>query len=132
MHDYQRGVSKYCSSLLLYAVLSLGCNYADRDDANVDISQYVAMGDLYFTEAETILNAAQEASLTTVQAMAVMALREASCGREKSSYRYLGRSVRMAMEMNLHLAVEGNGSGLQQLDIETRKVTFWALYNMET
>jgi len=118
--------------MLIYSILSLGCQYVDKDDETVDVARHIAMGDLYFHEADTLLNAVQESSLTTVQASAVMALREASCGREKNCYRYLGRSVRMAMELNLHLSVEGNGNGLQQLDIETAKVTFWALQNMET
>ena len=132
MYDFQKGYTNYCSSALLHAVLALACHYTDHTNSNIDSTQFTAMGELYFTEAQSLLNLTDSASLTNVQALAVMAQREASAGREKVAYRYLGMAVRMAMEMDLHLSVtSGDDHGLTQLDIETRKVTFWALYNME-
>jgi len=132
MHDYKKGHIKYCSSLLVYAVLSLGCNYVDRSDSTMTSAQLESMGDLYFNEAQYLLNSSMESSLLTVQALTVMTLREASCGRPKNSYKHLGMAVRMAVDMDLHLQTRPDPEhGLHQLDVETRKVTFWSLYNME-
>lgn len=131
-HDYHKGNSRYCSSLLVYAVLSLACNYIDHTETALTQAQINVLGDSYFNEAQHLLNSSKDSSLITVQALTVMALREASSGYAKSSYKLLGIAVRMAVELNLHLQTRAEPErGLQQLDIETRKVTFWSLYNLE-
>jgi len=130
--DFQKGHTKYCNSLLVYAVLSLAVNYIDLSDSTMTAAQLTATGDLYFNEAQYLLNSSMESSLLTVQALTVMTLREASCGRPKSSYKLLGMAVRMAVDMNLHLQTRADPEhGLHQLDIETQKLTFWSLYNLE-
>ncbi len=59
-----------------------------------------------------------------------MGLRETSQGRESNGYQYVGRCVRTALELGLHLSVVG--SGLGSSEIEVRKVTFWGVFNLET
>lgn len=72
----------------------------------------------------------EKPSVTTVQALGVMSLRETSQGRESNGYQYAGRCVRMAVEIGLHLSVVS--SGLRAVEIEVRKITFWAVFNLET
>jgi hypothetical protein len=70
--------------------------------------------------------------LPTVQAIAVMAVREGSAGRDHISYRLCGRAVRLAMEMGLHLRDTTVGDiGLRSSEMDIRKQTFWGVFNCE-
>lgn len=132
LKDYQGGRARYCSAVLLNAVLSLACNYSDRVASQTETPQPDRPGDVYFAEAKSLLNASEEPSLTACQALGIMGMRETSCGRSKSGYAYIGRAIRMAMTMNLHLQPQPSAeSGIRQVDIEIAKLTFWQLHNME-
>ena len=87
-------------------------------------------GDEFFAEARRQLDGMEQPSLTTVQALAIMSIREMSHGRESSGYHYAGRAVRMALELGLHLSVVS--TGLQVAEIEVRKLTFWGVFCLET
>ena len=130
--DMRKGRNRYCSSMLLNAALAMACNYSDRAPSDVDLSQLSRLGDSYFAEAKELVDRNDEASLTTVQTLAIMSLRELSCGRDSNSHRYSGRAMRMAIEMNLHMAASAEGSTeLGHIDNEMAKLTFWGVYNVE-
>lgn len=130
MNDFRKGRTRYCSPLLLNAVLSLACTFTERHVPYTDPSQPHTNGDAYFAEAQSLVFTNQGATLTTVQALAVMGLREKSCGNERSGFRYIGLSLRSALEMGLHLAVVSDPT-LDQLEVEMRKLTFWHVHNLE-
>lgn len=130
LKDMARGGTTYCSGMLVNAVLALACSYSDRPAARTDPSIPETAGDYFFKEAMDLDRRTDEASLTTVQALAVMAIREASAGRDHIGYRYSGRCMRMAMELGLHLA-DGGEAGLRPMSIEIRKITFWGIFNLE-
>jgi hypothetical protein len=130
LHDMSRGGTDFCSSLLVNAVLAVACHYSDRAISRRQPTDPTTAGDYFFAEARRLLERVEKPSLTTVQALGVMSLRETSQGRDSNGYQYAGRCVRMALEMGLHLSV--TGSGLRAHEIEVRKITFWGVFNLET
>lgn len=132
LQDLERGGTRYCSALLVNAILSHACHFSDRPAARVDPSLPSTAGDHFFEEAKQLAEIVAEPSITTVQALAVMSLRETSYGRDNVGYRYAGRAARMALELGLHLACTGNNAGMRPVDVEARKLTFWGVFNLET
>ena len=70
--------------------------------------------------------------LTTVQALALMSVREAGCGREAKGWVYSGMSFRMAYDLGLHLD-SGTLSGsrdasLNDEEVDARRITFWGCF----
>lgn len=129
-HDMNRGRTDYCSSLLVNAVLAFACHYSDRAMARTDSSSPATAGDHFYAEAKRLLDSNETSTLTTVQALGIMSLRETSAGRDSDGYRLAGRCVRMALELGLHLSVIKDG--MREREAEVRKVTFWAVFNLET
>jgi hypothetical protein len=70
--------------------------------------------------------------LTTVQALALMSVREAGCGREAKGWVYSGMSFRMACDLGLNLnegALPGvKDSHLDEEEIDARRITFWGCF----
>ncbi|KEQ57679.1 uncharacterized protein M437DRAFT_79547 [Aureobasidium melanogenum CBS 110374] len=126
LRDMARGSTKYCSALLVNAVCSVACQYSDRPAA------CERAGDYFFGEAQRLAENISALELTSVQAMAVMAVREGSAGRDHISFRLIGRAVRLAMEMGLHLADTTAGKpDLCSSEMDIRKLTFWGVFNCE-
>lgn len=133
LKDMQQGGTGYCSPILLNAILAVACAYSDRPAARTDPSRPETAGDYFFQEALELNRRTDETSLTTIQAVAVMALREGSAGREHFAYRLSGKCLRMAIELGLHLMDPPGGvAGLRPIDLEIRKITFWGIFNLDT
>ena len=130
VHEMGRGGTEFCSAMLVNALLAFACHYSDRPSARTDNDNPCTSGDYFFAEAKRLLDRTNQPSLTTVQALGVMSIRETSQGRDSNGYQYAGRCVRMALELGLHLSVIG--SGLRPAEFETRKITFWGVFNLET
>lgn len=132
-HD--RDSRRYCSSLLVNAILSLGCHFTSAPGARADPSDPATAGDHFFKEAKRLLLVNDEyerPTLTTVQALALMSVREAGCGREAKGWIYSGMSFRMAFDvgLNLHSGTLGSKRDLsldEQAD-DARRITFWGCF----
>ncbi|QIW97462.1 hypothetical protein AMS68_002980 [Peltaster fructicola] len=129
LHDFHNGRDDYCSAALANAVLAFACHYSDRQAARTNHYNPATAGDMFFAEAKQHLEQAEKPSLTLVQALGIMSLRETSMGRDSNGYQYAGRCVRMAIELSLHLPIPGNS---QPIDEEQRKTTFWGAFILET
>ena len=130
LHDMSKGRTKYCSPLLVNALLSVACGFSDRPELRTDPDDSKTAGDLFFAEARRLLFEDESSSLTTVQALALMGLREVSCGRDSSGFHYTGRCIRMAIELGLHLA--DVNPALTPTEVEVRKITFWGCFTLDT
>ncbi|KAK3613944.1 hypothetical protein LTR56_027579 [Elasticomyces elasticus] len=130
LRDMGRRSTDYCSALLVNAILALACHYSDRPEARTDPNNPATAGNHFFEEAKRLLYREERSCLTTVQALGVMATREVSQGRESNAYQYSGRCLRMAVELGMHLSVAGSKS--RSAESEARKITFWAVFNLET
>jgi len=107
LEDYKNGSRRYCSSLLVNAIVALGCRFSDQTPTRADAQNSDTAGDQFFAEAKRLLEAESDRHiLTTIQALGLMSIREASCGRSSEALFFSGQSIRLAMEMGLHLEPE--------------------------
>jgi hypothetical protein len=127
IEDFRKGYSRYCSSLLVNALLALACRFSDRPSTRRNMDDCTTAGDAFFVEAWRLFNAENDHHiLTTVQALGVMSLREASCGRISESNFLSVQSIRLAIEMGLHVEVDG-GDGTEK---SVREATFWGAFSL--
>lgn len=124
----------YCSPLLVNAMLALGCHFTSVDGAFALPGDSRTKGDHFFAEAKRQIlenDEYEKPRLTAVQALALMSVREAGCGREARGWVYSGMSFRMAQDIGLNLDVGGIETDKDQLDeqeIDARRVTFWGCF----
>jgi hypothetical protein len=132
--DYVRGFSgQYCSSLLVNAMLALGCHFSSYQGALDDPRDLATAGNHFFKEAKRLVlehDEHENAKLCTVQAFALMSVREAGCGREGKGWVYSGLSFRMAFDLGLNLDASSLGAAhdLTEEEIDARRITFWGCY----
>ncbi|KAH7401616.1 fungal-specific transcription factor domain-containing protein [Pyrenochaeta sp. MPI-SDFR-AT-0127] len=131
--DFRAGRDKYCSSLLVNSICAYACHLTDAPAGRTDPSNFRTAGDHFFAEARRLLFEDEAPTLTTTQALCIMAMREPSTGRDSTGYGYIGRCISMCIELGLHL--NNNASavlGLTESEIEVRKVTFWGCFTVDT
>ncbi|KAJ9493182.1 hypothetical protein VN97_g79 [Penicillium thymicola] len=131
--DYIHGVSSsYCSALLVNAILALGCHFSSWQGAFDDPQNLATAGNHFFREAKRLVlenDEHENAKLCTVQAFALMSVREAGCGREGKGWVYSGLSFRMAFDLGLNLDSANLGAhSLSDEEIDARRITFWGCY----
>ncbi|KAF2471620.1 uncharacterized protein BDR25DRAFT_260105 [Lindgomyces ingoldianus] len=131
--DFRSGRQKYCSPLLVNALLAYACHFSDEPRARLDPGNPRTAGDHFFAEARRLLFEDESPSITTTQALCVMAMREPSAGRDSSGFMYIGRCIRMVVELGLHLQTSACPPfQLTSSEIEVRKVTFWGCFVVDT
>ena len=124
---------KYCTPLLVNAILAMACNWSDRPDVRTDPNDPSTVGDLFFAEAKRLLEVEEQSCLTTVQALGLMSLREAKMNHDSAGWRYAGQMMSMAIELGLHLSYGTQpGFNVTPTEIEARRVTFWGCFAAET
>lgn len=127
--------TEYCTPLLVNAMLALGCHFTSWPGAREIPEDSATAGDHFFREAKRLLtenNEYENASLTTVQALALMSVREAGCGREGKGWVYSGMSFRMACDLGLNLdsgvLVSRGDSNIGEEEEDARRITFWGCF----
>ncbi|KAK5636529.1 hypothetical protein RRF57_012241 [Xylaria bambusicola] len=124
----------YCSSLLVNAMLALGCHFTNVSTAYATEGDSWTKGDHFFSEAKRLIidhDEYEKPRLTTVQALALMSVREAGCGREAKGWVYSGMSFRMAQDLGLNMNLGGINGDLEHLnekEVDARTVTFWGCF----
>lgn len=132
--DFLTGTtSQYCSPLLVNVMLALGCHFSSRPAARADPEDSGTTGDHFFAEAKRLLYENDEfanAKLCTVQALALMSVREAGCGHESKGWVYSGMSFRMVCDLGLNVDAQpiNEFSRLTDEDIDARRMTFWGCF----
>ena len=124
----------YCSSLLVNAMLALGCHFTSLPSAFAVPGDSRTKGDHFFAEAKRLIvenDEYEKPRLTTVQALALMSVREAGCGREAKGWVYSGMSFRMAQDMGLNLddgGIATDKDTMNEQEIDARRITFWGCF----
>ncbi|KAG0652878.1 Nitrogen assimilation transcription factor nit-4 [Hyphodiscus hymeniophilus] len=124
----------YCSSLLVNAMLALGCHFTNSPAGCADPRDASTKGDAFFAEAKRLIvdnDEYEKPRLTTIQALCLMSVREAGCGREAKGWVYSGMSFRMAQDMGLNLDSGGmtnHKETMDELEIDARRITFWGCF----
>jgi hypothetical protein len=136
MKDFRAGSTNYCSQLLVNALLGLACRFSDRPSARVDPDDSATAGAHFFAEALKLFQEDDHRVLTTIQALGIMSIREASRGRVHDSIFFSGQSMRLAIEMGLHLDAENTGDDEEDNEAEdddkaVREATFWGAFSLD-
>ena len=129
--DYEDGVNRYCSKPLVYAILSVACCYrsSSEDQIAKDSDFVTELGDQLFNAALRYLGDHQHASLTSIQAWAVLSTRQAAHGLEEHCYSLQSTALRGALGANLHLASE---TQMNKATADVCALTFQGICNLET
>ena len=128
LSDFRDGRQRYCSPILVNALLALGCRFSTRPMTRENPNDPYTSGDHFFKESQRLF--AQETDhhiLTTIQALGIMSIREASCGRDSESWYYAGQSIRLAVEMGLHRIQDG----LDEDELAVQAATFWGAFALD-
>jgi hypothetical protein len=122
----------YCTPLLVNAMLALGCHFTSWPTARAVRDDSATAGDHFFKEAKRLIlegDLHEVPALTTVQALALMSVREAGCGREAKGWVYSGMSFRMVCDLGLNLGMgRGGGSEMGEVEEDARRITFWGCF----
>jgi Fungal specific transcription factor domain len=101
--DYAAGRTKYCSRVLVNAICAAGCLLSDRPEARGDPSDPETAGASFFEEGMRLLNQSDRASIPTTAGVYLLSHVEGNRGRLGAMWGLVGRSARMALDLNLHL-----------------------------
>jgi hypothetical protein len=128
LQDFQDGRHRYCSPILVNALMALGCRFSTHPMTRANPSDPYSSGDHFFKESQRLFDQETDHhSLTTIQALGIMSIREASCGRDSESWYYAGQSIRLAVEMGLHQIQEG----LDEDELAVQSATFWGAFALD-
>ena len=136
-HDFSQGnlpravkhKTEYCTPLLVNAMLALGCHFTSWPQARANPSNSATAGDHFFREAKRLIlenDEHENPRLATVQALALMSVREAGCGREARGWVYSGMSFRMAYDLGLN--IDSGSADLDDSEIDARRITIWGCF----
>lgn len=127
--DFSLSQTDYCSSMLVNAMCSYACHFTNDPAVRKDPDNPRTAGDHFFESAQKLLYDSGETScFTTIQALAIISVREASAGRDSSGYKFQGRAIRMALELGMHLKHDREPT----TDDRIRQETMWSLFILET
>jgi hypothetical protein len=128
--DFRTGRLRYRSSLLANAVLAVGCLFSSQPGEGTGFDNSEGWGQQFFCEAERLWASDQGSlSLTTIQALGLMSIFEASRGRDNQSMFYSGQSIRMSVEMGLHCST--NDVEASEAEREVRSATIWGAFALD-
>jgi len=120
----------YCTPLLVNAMLALGCHFTSWPAARGVRDDSATAGDHFFKEAKRLImegDLHEVPDLATVQALALMSVREAGCGREAKGWVYSGMSFRMACDLGLNLGMHSKDA-IDEKEEDARRITFWGCF----
>ncbi|KAL8849144.1 MAG: hypothetical protein Q9221_005867 [Calogaya cf. arnoldii] len=124
-----RRKTEYCTPLLVNAMLALGCHFTSWPAARANPADSATAGDHFSREAKRLLMENDEHEsprLATVQALALMSVREAGCGREAKGWVYSGMSFRMAYDLGLN--VDSSLLSMDEEETDARRMTLWGCF----
>jgi hypothetical protein len=127
LKDFREGRPRYCSSILVNALLALGCRFSSKPFTCAVPNVMSTSGDHFFEECQRLLSLEQDhRALTTIQALGIMSIREASFGRNSTSSYYGDQSIRLAMEM---YQLKETSHDADKLAV--RSATFWGAFVLD-
>lgn len=113
---------RYCSPILVNAILAMGCRFSTNPSTPTNLHDHDRRGDHFFAECLRLYQAERDHhTLTTVQALGIISIRQASCGRCVEGWFYAQHSIKLAVEMGLHRLPD---AGVEDEEREVRSATF--------
>jgi len=128
LQDFRDGRHRYCSPLLVNALLALGCRFSTHLITRANSEDPQSAGDHFFKESQRLFDQETDHhSLTTIQALGIMSIREASCGRSSECRYYAEQSTRLAFEMGLHRTHDNGDTD----ELAVQLATFWGAFSLD-
>ena len=128
LKDLQHGTARFCSPMLVNALLALGCRFSTQPNTRANPNDPYSSGDHFFKETQRLFSLEEDHhTMTTIQALGIMSIREASCGRDSESWYYAGQSIRLALEMGLHQPQDE----ADEDELAVRAATFWGAFALD-
>jgi len=132
MSEFDVGArGRYCTPLLLLAILSLSSRYSDWPEARTDPQDSNTAGEAFVQQAKQLLfHEIETPTVPTVQAAVLLALREYAVNAETSAWVYIGMAVRMAHTLGLNVDCSSwvTSGQLSPLEEEVRRVAWWGCF----
>ncbi|KAH7391634.1 hypothetical protein BKA64DRAFT_110670 [Cadophora sp. MPI-SDFR-AT-0126] len=125
--DFRSGRDVYCSAALVNAILALGCRLSPYTKSPNTTDESVIAGDLFYAEANMLLDEESVPQLTTIQAMSIMSIRDAVCGRQSTSIFYSKESIRLAVDMNNLMEFDS----AQAMENQAISAGFWGAFALD-
>ncbi|KAI5839790.1 fungal-specific transcription factor domain-containing protein [Morchella snyderi] len=127
LEDFIRGRSDFCSSILVNALLALGCAFSDRPGTRTHPEDSTTAGDHFYAEVERLLEIENvQNKITTIQALGILSMRESGYLRDVKGWFYGSLALRAASE-TLHKSSQD----YTEPDLEVWRVTYWGLFNLD-
>lgn len=130
--DFSSGKLANCSPLLVNAILATGCSYSDRLEALANPQDKNSVGEHFGKEAKRIFEKGGKRTITTIQALPIMAIRESGCARDLMGRWYLSLAYRLVCDPSYNGILVPQQIQKNNIDEEAWRITFWGCYNLET
>lgn len=129
LEDLISGRSRFCSDLLLNAILSMGCAFSDRPEARTNPRDPLTAGNHFFAEVERLLDLEEgDSKITTIQALAILSVRECGYLRDVKGWMYGSVALRALSEPRYR---DGGNLELDDPELEVWRVTYWGLFCLD-
>jgi hypothetical protein len=133
--DYNSGAERFCSSLLVNAILAIGARLSDLVEVRMDPDDRHSAGDQFFNEAQRLLSNEATPTVITIQALNLMSLRQASSGNDGSGWHYARHAMRIALDLDLPgddpNQEHTSPTGFTRAERQVRVATFWGCFALE-
>ncbi|KAB2575925.1 Nitrogen assimilation transcription factor nirA [Lasiodiplodia theobromae] len=97
-------MGNFSSPALLSAIYALASRYSDAPELRTDPNDAATAGDAFAAEAkQMVMHEYETPTAATIQATALLSVREAAVDKEALGWMYCGMAVRMALSLGLHL-----------------------------
>lgn len=131
LEDLVSGRQRFCSELLLNAILSMGCAFSDRPEARTNPQDPLTAGNHFFAEGERLLDLEEGGSkITTIQALAILSVRECGHLRDVKGWMYGSVALR-ALSEPLYKNGRNPAEKLDDPELEVWRVTYWGLFCLD-
>ena len=131
--DFATGRTANCSSLLVNAILSTGSHYSDRPERRADLDDEDSIGEHFYKEAKKLFESGgKKRTITTIQALPIIAVRESGMGRDLMGRWYLSLAYRLVCDPSYNKVLVPEQIEEQHIDEEAWRITFWGCYVIET
>ncbi|KAF7559279.1 hypothetical protein G7046_g4886 [Stylonectria norvegica] len=136
LRDMRNGDSKYCSTLLVYCILTRAAAISDQpglralalaDDAEDD-APYLVRKCVQLLDADL-----DTPGITTCQSLQLLSEMHCAISHDTKGWMYAGGAGRLAYELGLHRNSEDFETNLSigDLDQQVRRVVFWSCFNLD-
>jgi hypothetical protein len=133
--DFNNGKRRFCSPLLVNCILALGAQFSDLPEARKNPEDPDSVGEQFYEEAQRLLGFEDLPTLTKIQSLGLMSLRQASAGNDMSSWHLSRMATRTAIDLGLHRRnaqdAEEDHPAHSVPERQVSAATFWGCYTLE-